>query len=249
MQLGINVDHIATLRQARGTTYPDPVEGALLALSGGADFITVHLREDRRHIQEFDVESLLVKLPVKLNLELAITPLMVDYACRVKPAECCLVPEKREELTTEGGLDVVGHPGAVTEAIRRLQQAGIRVSLFIDPDPLQIAAAHSTGAEIIELHTGHYAELAKEEGGPEFAEATSEERQRLFAAALQAQSLGMVVNAGHGLHTGNLEPLLDMPGLNELNIGHSVISRAVFVGLPAAVAELRALLDLAQRAE
>lgn len=242
MQLGINVDHIATLRQARGTTYPDPLEGALLALSGGADFITVHLREDRRHIQESDVESLLEKLPVKLNLELAITPLMVDYACLVKPAECCLVPEKREELTTEGGLDVIGHADAVALAIERLQGVGIRVSLFIDPDPLQVAAAHNAGAEIVELHTGHYAELAEAERGPESAEATASEQQRLFAAAAQARSLGLVVNAGHGLHIGNLGSMLSMPGLNELNIGHSVISRAVFVGLPAAVAELRELM-------
>ena len=241
MKLGINVDHVATLRQARETEYPDPVEASLLVLTSGADFITVHLREDRRHIQERDVELLLEKLPVKLNLELAITEEMVDYACRVKPAECCLVPEKREELTTEGGLDVVAHAPAVAAAIERLQGAGIRVSLFIDPDSEQVAAAKQLGATVVELHTGRYAELA--ETG--FGSLTADERQRLFLAASQALELGLVVNAGHGLHRTNLAPLLEMPGLNELNIGHSVISRAVFVGLPVAVAELREIIDSA----
>ena len=239
VKLGINVDHIATLRQARGTTYPDPVVGALLALQFGADFITVHLREDRRHIQERDVELLLEKLPVKLNLELAITSEMVDYACRVKPAECCLVPEKREELTTEGGLDLVTHAGATGAAVARLQSAGIRVSLFIDPDSRQVATARELGAGIIELHTGRYAELA-ETGA---SQALADERQRLFAAAQQAVELGLVVNAGHGLHSENLAAILTMPGLNELNIGHSVISQAVFVGLPAVVTELRQVID------
>lgn len=234
MKLGINVDHVATLRQARGTPYPDPVEAAQLALTAGADFITVHLREDRRHIQERDVEQLLAKLPVKLNLELAITEEMVDYACRARPAECCLVPEKREELTTEGGLDIVTQTAAVKTAIDRLQQAGITVSLFIDPEPDQIATASQIGATVIELHTGRYAELAEQGEGEEL----EAELGRLFAAATQADALGLVVNAGHGLHSHNLQPILAMPALNELNIGHSVISRAVMVGLPAAVAEL-----------
>ncbi len=239
MKLGINIDHIATLRQARGTPYPDPLAGALLALPAGADFITVHLREDRRHIQEHDVEQLLAQLPVKLNLELAITPEMVDYACRVKPADCCLVPEKRQELTTEGGLDLLAQVEGVGVAVSRLQQAGIRVSLFIDPDPQQVDAARQLGAEVVELHTGRYAELVQAADQA----LVSSELQRLFQAAEQAAGLGLVVNAGHGLHTDNLRPVLEMPGLEELNIGHSVISRAIFCGLPAAVAELRELID------
>ncbi|MBL4620885.1 MAG: pyridoxine 5'-phosphate synthase [Immundisolibacteraceae bacterium] len=244
MKLGINIDHIATLRQARGTDYPEPMVGARLALEGGADFITVHLREDRRHIQEHDVEALLAELPVKLNLELAITTEMVDYACRVKPAECCLVPEKREELTTEGGLDVVGQQAAVIEAVERLTAAGITVSLFIDPSHDQVAAAGRTGATVVELHTGQYALLAEQDGiDAEQSAPTVKERERLFAAAIQATGLGLKVNAGHGLHRQNLQPLLSMPGLDELNIGHAVISRAVFVGLPSAVAELRQLID------
>ncbi|MBV1961910.1 MAG: pyridoxine 5'-phosphate synthase [Immundisolibacteraceae bacterium] len=244
MKLGINIDHIATLRQTRGTHYPEPLVGAHLALDGGADFITVHLREDRRHIQEEDVEALLAELPVKLNLELAITTEMVDYACRVKPDECCLVPEKREELTTEGGLDVVGQQIGVTEAVKRLTAAGITVSLFIDPSPDQVAAAGQTGATVVELHTGQYALLAEQHGfDGELSVATVAERERLFAAATQAAELGLKVNAGHGLHRQNLQPLLSMPALDELNIGHAVISRAVFIGLPAAVAELRQLID------
>ena len=241
LKLGINIDHIATLRQARGTTYPEPLIGATLALDGGADFITVHLREDRRHIQEADVEGLLAQLPVKLNLELAITPEMVDYACRVKPQECCLVPEKREELTTEGGLDVVGQRQAVANAVSRLTAAGITVSLFIDPAPDQVSAASQVGATVVELHTGQYALLAEQSGADDVE--TELERTRLFTAAQQARGLGLKVNAGHGLHKDNLKPLLAMPGLDELNIGHAVVSRAVFIGLPAAVAELRQVID------
>lgn len=232
--LGVNIDHIATLRQARGTRYPDPVQAALLAEEAGADGITVHLREDRRHIQDRDVRLLAEVLNTRMNLEMAVTESMLALAEEVRPAHVCLVPEKREELTTEGGLDVAGHFEAVRDACQRLAAVGCDVSLFIDPDPDQIAAAQRAGAPTIELHTGTFAEA-----GP--TQATTE-YQRLVAAAEMAVELGLVVNAGHGLHYHNVEVIAAIPGLHELNIGHAIIARALFVGLKDAVAEMKRLM-------
>lgn len=236
MLLGVNIDHIATLREARGTDYPNPLTGALLAIYGGADFITMHLREDRRHIQDKDVLEFKEKLPVRLNLEIAITDEMVDLAIAVNPSDVCFVPEKRQELTTEGGLDVIAQAGRVTKAVRRLQAQGSQVSLFIDPDPLQINAAKATGAAGIEIHTGHYAD----------ALTTSEQEQRLEKVTLavrHALDQGLKVNAGHGLNLKNLAPIVSIDGISELNIGHSIISRAVMVGMREAVSEVRSLMD------
>lgn len=240
--LGVNIDHIATLRQARGTRYPDPVQAALLAEEAGADGITVHLREDRRHIQLRDVRLLADVLNTRMNLEMAVTEEMLALAEEVRPAHVCLVPEKREELTTEGGLDVVGSFDAVAKACERLKNAGCDVSLFIDPDEAQIDAAHRAGAPTIELHTGAYAE---EKLGSDAANA---EYQRLTAAATQAVSLGLVVNAGHGLHYHNAEAIAALPGVNELNIGHAIIARALFVGLKEAVQEMKRLIIAGQEA-
>ena len=231
VSLGVNVDHVATLRQARGTTYPDPVEAARLALAAGADGITVHLREDRRHIQDHDVERLRSVPGLKLNLEMAATVEMVDLACRVRPDDVCIVPERRAEVTTEGGLAVAGHEGHLAPLVRRLTGARIRVSLFIDPDASQVAAARGVGAAVIELHTGRFCDV---EGATR-----SEELRALEAAARQAGGLGLVVNAGHGLTTENVAPVVRLPGLRELNIGHSIVARAVLVGMPAAVREMR----------
>ena len=234
--MGVNIDHIATLREARGTDYPNPLTGAMLAIYGGADFITMHLREDRRHIQDKDVLEFKEKLPVRLNLELAITEEMVDFAVAVKPSDVCFVPEKRQELTTEGGLDVIAQVGRTTKAVRRLQSQGSQVSLFIDPDPLQINAAHATGAAGIEIHTGHYADALTE----------SDQEQRLEKIVLavdHALSLGLKVNAGHGLNLKNLAPIVSIEGIAELNIGHSIISRAVMIGMREAVSEVRSLMD------
>ncbi|MBZ9568651.1 pyridoxine 5'-phosphate synthase [Modicisalibacter tunisiensis] len=231
--LGVNIDHVATLRQARGTRYPDPVQAALLAEEAGADGITLHLREDRRHIQEHDVRRLAEVVNTRINLEMAVTEEMVAFAERVKPANVCLVPEKREELTTEGGLDVVGGRATIAPACERLAAAGCEVSLFIDPDPEQIRAAHEIGAPVIELHTGAYAEARGETARLEHA--------RVAAAAELALELGLTVNAGHGLHYHNVEPIAAIPGINELNIGHAIIARALFVGLKEAVAEMKRL--------
>lgn len=235
IRLGVNVDHVATLRQARGTAYPDPVAAALEAERGGADGITVHLREDRRHIQDDDVRRLRRGLASKLNLELAVSDEMLAIAAGIAPQDACLVPERRRELTTEGGLDVAADPARYREAVARLAEAGARVSLFIAPEPAQIAAAADVGAPVVELHTGALANAG-----------TERERQnelgRLRAAAERAGERGIVVNAGHGLHYGNVKSVLDLPGLYELNIGHSIVARAVFTGLRAAVAEMRALL-------
>lgn len=231
--LGVNIDHVATLRQARGTRYPDPVQAALLAEEAGADGITLHLREDRRHIQEHDVLRLAEVVNTRINLEMAVTEEMVAFAERVKPANVCLVPEKREELTTEGGLDVVGGRATIAPACERLAAAGCEVSLFIDPDPEQIRAAHEIGAPVIELHTGAYAEARGETARLEHA--------RVAAAAELALELGLTVNAGHGLHYHNVEPIAAIPGINELNIGHAIIARALFVGLKEAVAEMKRL--------
>ena len=237
MRLGVNIDHVATLRQARGTPYPDPCAAAREALAGGADFITVHLREDRRHIQDADVDALRQQLAVKLNLEMAVTEQMIGIACRVRPADCCLVPERREELTTEGGLDVLAAEERITRAAARLADAGCRVSLFIDPEPAQLAAAARTGAGVVELHTGGYARLT--------GAARDNELMRLRDAACRAAELGLVVNAGHGLHCDNLAPIAALPGVEELNIGHAIVARAVFVGMREAVAEIRRAMDAA----
>ncbi|WP_249975452.1 pyridoxine 5'-phosphate synthase [Vreelandella olivaria] len=240
--LGVNIDHIATLRQARGTRYPDPVQAALLAEEAGADGITVHLREDRRHIQPRDVLLLAEVLNTRMNLEMAVTEAMLVLAEEVRPAHVCLVPEKREELTTEGGLDVVGNFDQIASACQRLKAAGCDVSLFIDPVEAQIDAARRAGAPTIELHTGAYAEVRPG------SEAANAEYGRLSAAAIQAVSLGLVVNAGHGLHYHNVEAVAALPGVNELNIGHAIIARALFVGLKEAVQEMKRLIIAGQEA-
>ncbi|TVP43296.1 MAG: pyridoxine 5'-phosphate synthase [Halomonas sp.] len=240
--LGVNIDHIATLRQARGTRYPDPIQAALLAEEAGADGITVHLREDRRHIQPRDVRILAEVLNTRMNLEMAVTEEMLALAEDIRPAHVCLVPEKREELTTEGGLDVVAGFDAIASASQRLKAAGCDVSLFIDPDIEQIDAAQRAGAPTIELHTGAYAEARPG------SEAANAEYQRLTAAATHAISLGLVVNAGHGLHYHNVEAIAALPGINELNIGHAIIARALFVGLKEAVQEMKRLVIAGQEA-
>jgi pyridoxine 5-phosphate synthase len=235
MLLGVNVDHVATLRQARGTPYPDPVEAALIAEQAGADSITVHLREDRRHIQDDDVHRLLQQLRVPLNLEMAVTEEMVAIACAGRPAACCLVPEKRAELTTEGGLDVVANEDAVGSACEQLAAAGVRVSLFIDPDELQINAAKAVQAGVIELHTGNYADA-------DSAEQRAIELKRVQAAARYAQSCGLTVHGGHGLNYVNVGAIAALPEIVELNIGHAVVARSVFAGLAEAVGEMKRLM-------
>jgi pyridoxine 5-phosphate synthase len=232
-RLGVNVDHVATLRQVRRTPYPDVVAAALAAEAGGADGITVHLREDRRHIQDADVEELRRAIRTKLNLEMAVTAEMVAIACRVVPADVCLVPERRAELTTEGGLDAAGGREAIGGAVRRLAAAGIRVSLFIDPDPRQIAAAAETGAPVIELHTGAYAEAAT-------AAAREAELRRFRAAVEAAVGRRLTVNAGHGLTLDNVGPIAAHPEVHELNIGHAIVARALFVGMEEATREMKA---------
>jgi pyridoxine 5-phosphate synthase len=240
IELGVNIDHVATLRQARGTTYPDPIQAALLAEQAGADAITLHLREDRRHIQDRDVESLRQRLTTRMNLECAVTDEMVDIACRIRPHDACLVPEKREELTTEGGLDVVGGFERVRHATQRLAQAGIRVSLFIDADALQIEAAKAAGAPVIEIHTGHYADLA--------GEAAVRELDRIRTAVALGSRLGLKVNAGHGLNFANVGPIAVIPEIVELNIGHALVADAIFMGWQNAVREMkRLMLEARQR--
>jgi len=240
--LGVNVDHVATLRQARGTDYPDPVEAALLAERSGADSITVHLREDRRHIQEHDVVRLQARKATRVNLEMAVTPGMLEFAERVRPADCCLVPEKREELTTEGGLDVAGQRHTVAAACQRLAAVGIRASLFIDPDAAQVDAAIACSAPVIELHTGAYCD-AHAEGRLEDRDA---ELARLADMAAFAQSLGLEVHAGHGLTYDTVGPIAAIPQVRELNIGHFLIGEAIFLGLTPAIAEMRRLMDEAR---
>ena len=234
-ELGVNVDHVATLRQQRGTRYPEPLQAALIAEQSGADSITVHLREDRRHIQERDVWMMSEALVSPLNLEMAATGAMVELACEVKPAYCCLVPERREELTTEGGLDVAGARAALTKVCERLEGAGIRVSLFVDADRAQIDAAAAIGVPAVELHTGPYAEA------PTPAERAAE-LARITEAAGHAHSAGLIVNAGHGLHYHNVAALAALPELSEFNIGHAIVGRAVITGMAAAVREMKALL-------
>jgi len=237
--LGINIDHVATLRQARRSRYPDPVHAALLAERAGADNITLHLREDRRHIQDADVFALAPLLQTRMNLELANTPEMVAIACRARPADCCLVPERRAEITTEGGLDVVGNLEALRRSCAELAAAGIRAALFIDPDREQVEATVRSGAPVIELHTGAYAEAR---GGQE-----ARELERLRDAARYAAQLGLEVHAGHGLHLRNVQPVAAIPEIVELNIGHSIVSQAVFSGLEAAVREMKATMLAARR--
>ncbi len=232
--LGVNIDHVATLRQARGTRYPEPVQAALMVEQAGADSITIHLREDRRHINDRDVDLIRQTLDTKLNLEMAVTDEMVAIARKTGPDFSCLVPEKREELTTEGGLDVAGNLSRVTDVVQRLNEAAIKVSLFIDADPEQIDAAAATGAEMIELHTGHYADTAGVEQAKELS--------RIYQAASQADKLGLQVNAGHGLHYHNVQPIAAIPEVIELNIGHAIIARALFSGLPLAVSEMKRLM-------
>lgn len=236
--LGVNIDHVATLRQARGTCYPDPVKAALLCEQAGADGITLHLREDRRHIQDLDVRRMRPLLQTRMNLEIAVTDFMIAFACEIKPQYVCLVPEKREELTTEGGLDVAGQLDKIRQATARLTAAGCAVSLFIDPAQAQIDAAIACGAPLIELHTGAYAEATGDE--------QQHELKRLQDAAAYADGR-LIVNAGHGLHLHNVTPIAQIPNIYELNIGHALIADSVFVGLTQAVQDMKAKI-LAARA-
>lgn len=232
--LGVNVDHVATVREARGTHYPSVIEAAGLAEQSGADSITVHLREDRRHIQDEDVRVLCANTQTRINLEMAVTPEMLAIAVARRPADVCLVPEKREELTTEGGLDVAANRESVSAAVAELAAVGIRVSLFIDPDPEQLEATVATGAPVVELHTGTYADA--DDGQRE------KERDRLEKACLYGHELGLQINAGHGLHLGNVLEIARLPYMTELNIGHSIIARSIFVGLAEAVREMKELI-------
>ncbi|EMH4134690.1 pyridoxine 5'-phosphate synthase [Serratia bockelmannii] len=238
--LGVNIDHIATLRNARGTQYPDPVQAAFIAEQAGADGITVHLREDRRHITDRDVRLLRQTIQTRMNLEMAVTDEMLDIAIELKPHFCCLVPEKREEVTTEGGLDVAGQLDKMSVAVERLALAGILVSLFIDPDHRQIDAAVAVGAPYIEIHTGAYAEAQGEL-------AVQAELRRIAVAAAYAAEKGLKVNAGHGLTYHNVQPIAALPEMHELNIGHAIIGQAVMSGLPAAVADMKVLMREARR--
>ncbi|MBV2234156.1 MAG: pyridoxine 5'-phosphate synthase [Sterolibacterium sp.] len=232
IELGVNIDHVATLRQARGTRYPDPVRAALLAETSGADGITLHLREDRRHIQEADVEILRERLTTRMNLECAVTEEMLAFACRIKPQDVCLVPERREELTTEGGLDVCRHLAEVQAACARLGAAGCRVSLFVDPQPAQLEAALAAGATVVELHTGGYSAAPS-------AAIQQQELQRIVAAAAHAAKIGLKVNAGHGLRFDNVAAIAAIPQIAELNIGHSLVADALFMGWENAIREMK----------
>ncbi|MBI3772679.1 MAG: pyridoxine 5'-phosphate synthase [Gammaproteobacteria bacterium] len=238
--LGVNIDHVATIRQARGTRYPDPIQAAIEVEQAGADSVTLHLREDRRHIQDRDVEMLRDILLTRMNLEMAVTDEMLVIAERIKPEDCCLVPERRAELTTEGGLDVAGHRERLRDACARLKAAGIRVSLFVDADPAQIEASADVGASVIEIHTGHYAELTDHR-------ARDAELKRINAAVNLGTTLGMQVNAGHGLNYQNIAPIAAIPELRELNIGHAIVARALFTGLQESVREMKRLMLEARR--
>lgn len=237
--LGVNVDHVATLRQARRTPYPDPVTAALVAESAGADSITVHLREDRRHIQERDVEVLKERLRTRMNLEMAVTESMLVFAESVRPQDCCLVPERREELTTEGGLDVAGRLDVIAMACGRLASVGSRVALFVDPDPVQLDASKAAGAPVIELHTGAYAD-AQDEG------ARAAELARIAEAARYGHAIGLEIHAGHGLTHENVGGVARVPEIVELNIGHAIVADAVFIGLAAAVSRMKQAMDRAR---
>ena len=236
IKLGVNIDHVATLRQARGTRYPDPIQAAREAEQAGADAITLHLREDRRHIQDRDVEMLRHLLQTRMNLEMAVTDDIVAFACRLRPQDCCLVPERRQELTTEGGLDVVGGFKKITASRVQLADAGVRVSLFVDADPDQIEAAAKTGAPAIEIHTGRYADAATEE-------ARRQELVRIEQAVQQGRELKLLVNAGHGLNYHNVQAIAAIPGISDLNIGHAIIARALFTGMQEAVREMKRLMN------
>lgn len=239
LHLGVNVDHVATLRQARRTTYPDPLFAALIAEQAGADSITIHLREDRRHIQDRDVRLCQQALQTRVNLEMAATEEMVKIALEVRPKDCCLVPERRQEVTTEGGLDVAAHEQALRPLCAQLKQAGIRVSLFIDPEPEQLDAAVRVGVPVVELHTGAYAEAS--------GESLARELKRVQDAARHGARIGLTVHAGHGLNYHNVAPIAAIPEIVELNIGHAIVARAVIDGMSVAVAEMKRLM-LAARA-
>jgi pyridoxine 5-phosphate synthase len=234
LELGINIDHIATLRNARGTIYPDPIQAARLAEEAGADLITLHLREDRRHIKDADLVALRPLIKTRMNLECAVTPEMLNIACKIQPHDVCLVPEKREEVTTEGGLNVVSHFDALKAATTQLKNAGIRVSLFIDPEEKQIKAAKDCGASVIELHTGRYAD--------EVGTAQLAELGRIQKAAQYGVSIGLRVNAGHGLNEGNVLPIAAIAELSELNIGHAIVAEAVFKGWQKAITDMKSLM-------
>lgn len=239
IRLGVNIDHVATLRQVRGTHYPDPLQAAFIAADAGADGITMHLREDRRHIQDRDVERVREHVACRLNLEMAASAEMVAVAQRVRPQDCCLVPERREELTTEGGLDVAADEARIGAVCAALSEAGARVSLFIDAERGQIEAASRTGATAVEIHTGRYADAPDD--------ATREHECRMVAdAVVLARELGLSVNAGHGLHYHNVQPIAAIPGLHELNIGHAIVARAVTSGLHEAVREMKRLMHEAR---
>jgi pyridoxine 5-phosphate synthase len=239
IKLGVNIDHVATLRQVRGVTYPDPLYAALVAEQSGADSITLHLREDRRHIQDHDVHRLRAALQTRMNLEMGATEAMIRIAREVRPQDCCLVPEKRQELTTEGGLDVASQLPHLKDCCAALRESGIRVSLFIDPDPAQLDAALEAGAPVVELHTGAYAEA--------IGEHQAKELMRLVAAARHGSQVGLTINAGHGLHYHNVQPVAAIPEIVELNIGHAIVARAVIDGLAPAVREMRRLMVEARR--
>ena len=239
LALGINIDHVATLRQARGTSYPRPVDAVVIAEQAGADSITVHLREDRRHIQDHDLEAIKSVMRTHMNLECAVTDEMLALAVSTAPQDCCLVPEKREELTTEGGLDVAGQQSRIKDAVVMLADNRIRCSLFIDPDPKQLDAAIAVGAPVVELHTGSFADADRE--------AQAAELQRIVTAAKYGSDLGLVINAGHGLHYLNVAEIAVIPEIVELNIGHAIISRAVFDGLAMAVSEMKQTMNEARR--
>ncbi|MGA9033184.1 MAG: pyridoxine 5'-phosphate synthase [Sulfuricaulis sp.] len=236
IKLGVNIDHVATLRQARGTRYPDPIQAAREAEQAGADSITLHLREDRRHIQDRDVEILRQLLQTRMNLEMAVTDDIVAFACRIRPQDCCLVPERRQELTTEGGLDVVGGFKNITASCVRLADAGVRVSLFVDADPDQIEAAAKTGAPAIEIHTGRYADA-------ETDEIQRQELVRIEQAVQQGLALKLLVNAGHGLNYHNVQAIAAIPGISDINIGHAIIARSLFTGMQEAVREMKRLMN------
>lgn len=234
IDLGINIDHVATLRNARGTAYPDPLQAALWAEEAGADCITLHLREDRRHIKDGDVERIRPQLITRMNLEAAVTPEMIDFACKIRPQDVCLVPERREEVTTEGGLDVVRYFASVQSAVKQLQAEGIRVSLFVDADVQQLQAAKESGAEVVELHTGRYADAAGMQQEVEL--------QRIKDGVSEGVRRGLKVNAGHGLHYTNVQAIAAIPEIAELNIGHAIVAQAVFVGWKKAVSDMKAVM-------
>jgi pyridoxine 5-phosphate synthase len=238
IHLGVNVDHVATVRQARGTRYPDPVTAALLAEQAGADSITIHLREDRRHIQERDLTVLTQMIQSRINLEMAVTDAMLDLAARTAPSDCCFVPERRAELTTEGGLDVAGQTARIKVACKRLKDEGVRVSLFVDPDMAQLEASASVGAPVVEIHTGAYADARGADVGREL--------ERVRSAAQRAAALGLVVHAGHGLNYHNVAPVAAIPEIVELNIGHAIVAQALFDGFATAVAKMKALMVAAR---